>query len=123
MHASDEPFLAIPPIRWGCCTGHALRCALRRCHFDASMAIRRSFLTTVSGGRMSQPQLRGPELASRYAIEGFIGVSSNYRLSRVAPFPAAVHDCKAIIRWLRENAQKYHIDPGHIGVWGASAVG
>lgn len=61
--------------------------------------------------------------ALRYAAEGFIGVSINYRLSRVAPFPAAVHDCKAAIRWLRANAQKYHIDPDHIGVWGTSAGG
>ena len=61
--------------------------------------------------------------AVRYAAEGFIGVSINYRLSRVAPFPAAVHDCKAAIRWLRANAEKYHIDPNHIGVWGMSAGG
>ncbi len=61
--------------------------------------------------------------AVRYAAEGFIGVSIDYRLSGVAPFPAAVQDCKAAIRWLRANAAKYHIDPDHIGVWGTSAGG
>ena len=61
--------------------------------------------------------------AVRYAKEGFIGVSINYRLSRVAPFPAAVQDCKAAIRWLRANAQDYHIDPNRIGAWGTSAGG
>ncbi|UCC96327.1 MAG: alpha/beta hydrolase [Phycisphaerales bacterium] len=61
--------------------------------------------------------------AVRYAVEGFIGVSINYRLSGVAPFPAAVQDCKAAIRWLRANAEKYHIDPDHIGIWGTSAGG
>lgn len=64
-----------------------------------------------------------PRQAVRYAAEGFIGVSINYRLSGVAPFPAAVQDCKAAIRWLRANAEKYHIDPDQIGIWGTSAGG
>ena len=61
--------------------------------------------------------------AVRYAELGFVGVSINYRLSGLAPFPAAVHDCKAAIRWLRANAEKYHIDADHIGVWGTSTGG
>ncbi|HCR29613.1 MAG TPA: hypothetical protein DIV79_06320 [Opitutae bacterium] len=61
--------------------------------------------------------------AVRYAEAGFVGVSINYRLSGVAPFPAAVHDCKAAIRWLRANAEKYQIDAEHIGVWGTSTGG
>ena len=61
--------------------------------------------------------------AVRYAEAGFIGVSINYRLSGVAPFPAAVQDCKAAIRWLRANAEKFQIDAGHIGVWGTSTGG
>jgi len=61
--------------------------------------------------------------AVRYAEAGFIGVSINYRLSGVAPFPAAVQDCKAAIRWLRANAEKYQIDADHIGVWGTSTGG
>ena len=61
--------------------------------------------------------------AVRYAEKGFVGVSINYRLSGVAPFPAAVHDCKAAIRWLRANAEKYQIDADHIGIWGTSTGG
>ena len=49
--------------------------------------------------------------------------SINYRLSQHAVFPAQIEDCKAAIRWLRANAAKYHLDPDHIGVWGASAGG
>ena len=47
----------------------------------------------------------------------------NYRFSQHALFPAQIEDCKAAIRWLRANAAKYHLDPDHIGVWGASAGG
>jgi len=50
-------------------------------------------------------------------------VSINYRLSGTAPFPAPLYDCKAAIRWLRANAEKYHLDAGHIGLFGASAGG
>jgi acetyl esterase/lipase len=50
-------------------------------------------------------------------------VSINYRLSSVASFPAPLYDCKGAVRWLRANAEKYHLDPGHIGIFGASAGG
>lgn len=57
------------------------------------------------------------------ARQGYVGASINYRLSGVAKFPAAVHDCKAAIRWLRSHAAQYHIDPDQIGVRGGSAGG
>ena len=54
---------------------------------------------------------------------GYIVVSLDYRLSGEAPFPAAIEDCKAAVRWLRANAATYQIDPDHIGAWGHSAGG
>lgn len=57
------------------------------------------------------------------ATKGFVVASVNYRLSQHAPFPAQIEDCKASIRWLRANAKNHHIDPAHVGVWGASAGG
>ena len=38
-------------------------------------------------------------------------------------FPAAVQDCKCVVRWLRANAKKYNIDPAQIAVIGGSAGG
>ncbi|MGD0898188.1 MAG: alpha/beta hydrolase [Thermoguttaceae bacterium] len=57
------------------------------------------------------------------AANGYAVASINYRLSQHAVFPAQIEDCKAAIRWLRANAAKYHLDPDHVGVWGASAGG
>jgi acetyl esterase/lipase len=54
---------------------------------------------------------------------GYIIVSVDYRLSVEAPFPAAIEDCKAAVRWIRANAATYHFDPDHIGAWGHSAGG
>src|SRR5947207_186794 len=53
----------------------------------------------------------------------YIVVSIDYRLSGEAPFPAAIEDCKAAVRWIRANAAAYHFDPDHIGAWGHSAGG
>jgi acetyl esterase/lipase len=50
-------------------------------------------------------------------------VSINYRLSGSAPYPAQIFDCKGAVRWLRANADRYHLDADHIGVFGASAGG
>lgn len=58
-----------------------------------------------------------------FAGNGFVGIAIEYRLSGVAKFPAAIHDCKTAIRWTRSNAKKYGIDPEKIGVIGESAGG
>ena len=34
-------------------------------------------------------------------------VSVEYRLSGTSTWPAQIHDCKAAIRWIRANAEKY----------------
>jgi acetyl esterase/lipase len=52
---------------------------------------------------------------------GYAVVAVNYRLSWEAKFPALVHDVKAAVRWIRANAQQYHLDPDRIAAWGGSA--
>jgi acetyl esterase/lipase len=64
-----------------------------------------------------------PEGNPWLAAHGFVAVSASVRISSQAPFPAQIHDAKAVIRWLRANAQEYFIDPERIGAWGSSASG
>lgn len=54
---------------------------------------------------------------------GYAVASIQYRLSGEARFPAAVHDVKAAIRYLRANAQRFGLDAQRFAVWGASAGG
>jgi acetyl esterase/lipase len=54
---------------------------------------------------------------------GYAVVDVGYRLSGEAIFPAQVEDCKAAIRWIRANANKYGFDSDRIGAWGSSAGG
>jgi acetyl esterase/lipase len=53
----------------------------------------------------------------------YAGATIEYRLTDEASWPAQAFDCKAAIRWIRANAEKYHLDPDRIGVIGASAGG
>jgi acetyl esterase/lipase len=57
------------------------------------------------------------------AAQNLAIVSLDYRLVPTVTFPAPLYDCKAAIRWLRANAEKYHLDADHIGIFGASAGG
>lgn len=59
----------------------------------------------------------------KLAQNGFIAVTVSYRLAPKYQFPAAVHDTKAAVRWLRTNSKKYNIDPDRIGTTGGSAGG
>jgi len=64
------------------------------------------------------------------ADKGYVAVTVDYRLTSETendktkyPFPAQVYDVKCAVRWLRANAEKYKIDPDHIGALGYSAGG
>jgi acetyl esterase/lipase len=63
------------------------------------------------------------EWPNDYLHFGYAVARINYRLSQHAIFPAQIEDCKAAVRYLRANAQKYNLDPNRFGVWGASAGG
>jgi len=60
---------------------------------------------------------------TKFAERGYIAATISYRLSNVAPFPAAVEDAKCAVRWLRANAEKRGVDPDRIAVAGGSAGG
>jgi len=65
----------------------------------------------------------GNQYSAILAMGGYFTVTIDYRLLGDAPFPAAIHDCKAAVRFLRANAEELGIDPERIGVWGHSAGG
>ncbi|MCP5143494.1 MAG: alpha/beta hydrolase [Gammaproteobacteria bacterium] len=64
-----------------------------------------------------------PGTLAALASEGYVVASLNYRLSGEAPFPAAIQDVKAAIKFMRANAAAYHLDPTRIATWGGSAGG
>ena len=57
------------------------------------------------------------------AKQGYAFFSVNYRLVQATKnrYPAAVHDSRAAVQFLRSNSEEFQVDPDRIGLMGASA--
>lgn len=49
--------------------------------------------------------------------------SISYRLALAGGFPQNIRDCRNAVRFIRQNAARFHIDPNRIGSMGGSAGG
>jgi acetyl esterase/lipase len=72
---------------------------------------------------VGSPQLEAFGTARLARDLDVVTVSPEYRLAPEHPFPAALDDCMAALRWMRSNADELGIDPDRIAVMGASAGG
>lgn len=54
---------------------------------------------------------------------GFMVAAINYRLAPQHPFPAQIQDSRCAIRYLRDHAKEYNINPLKVGALGDSAGG
>lgn len=77
----------------------------------------------AGGGFRPQQQQRFGDTARAFAEAGFAAASISYRGWPEDPFPAAVHDAKAAVRFVRARAKDFGIDPARIGAFGQSAGG
>jgi len=75
------------------------------------------------GGWRSGNREQHHQIAQKLASLGYVCFTPEYRLSTEALFPAAIYDIKAAIRWVRENAVKYNVNPNQIVALGFSAGG
>lgn len=75
----------------------------------------------IHGGAWHSGSKASPPLS--FIRSGYALASVDYRLSTEAKFPAAIHDIKASIRYLRANAEKYGYRADKIVIAGSSAGG
>jgi acetyl esterase/lipase len=75
------------------------------------------------GGWVSGSRKTYTPYVKRRAEQGFVAAAVSYRLAPRHPYPAALHDAKAAVRWLRANAVKYSIDPEQVTAIGYSPGG
>ncbi|WP_142910433.1 alpha/beta hydrolase, partial [Klebsiella pneumoniae] len=74
------------------------------------------------GGFMTAEHNKFVEMRMALAKAGFVVAAAEYR-TIPDTFPAPVIDAKAAVRYLRQHAPEYGIDPLRIGVFGDSAGG
>jgi acetyl esterase/lipase len=62
-------------------------------------------------------------LAFQLAQNGYVGVAVTFRHTAEHPYPTAIEDAWAALRWVRKNAGQYQIDPKRIAALGYSGGG
>lgn len=75
------------------------------------------------GGWRSGNKSMNTPLAQQLALNGFFVMSVEYQLSLEAKYPAAVHNLKAAVRWLRSKGQEFNLNENYIAMIGGSAGG
>ena len=95
---------------------------------SAQVGPKRPLILWIHGGgwnrgdaRVSGAYKDWPAVLASLAARGYVVASIDYRLSGEAPFPAALQDVKAAIRFLRAHADQYGIDSRQVIAWGGSA--
>lgn len=73
------------------------------------------------GGMTSGDKSMEREKAKVMNANGIAVASANYRLVPTVYMPEQIYDAKAVIRWLRANANFYNLNPDKIAVSGGSA--
>lgn len=74
------------------------------------------------GWRSGDKSMQRP-LAMNVATKGYVTATVEYRLSPEATYPAAVHDIRDAIKYLRTHAKELNIDTDRIAISGCSAGG
>lgn len=97
---------------------HALRLDL----YVPEMAKSPPLVVWIHGGGWRAGSRKNPKL-QQITRHGYALASISYRFTDTAIFPAQIHDCKAAVRWLRANADRFGYDAKWIGVAGSSAGG
>ncbi len=71
-------------------------------------------------GSCDMDNLKLERWCARFQI---VAVSVEYRLAPETPYPGALEDCYAGLKWTYDNAVELGIDPNKIGITGVSAGG
>ena len=80
-------------------------------------------LSYIHGGGMVLMSVDDTDFQCKQIVRdvGCLVTSVDYRLAPEHPYPAALHDGYASLRWLAENAEDLGVEPDRIAVGGSSA--
>jgi acetyl esterase/lipase len=92
---------------------------------SATKAPKPAIIFFFGGGWSSGSPAQFEDQARHFAKRGMIAITADYRVKSRHGVKAVecVKDAKAAVAWVRENAQRFGIDPNKIAVAGGSAGG
>ena len=99
----------------------------RALHLDATYYKKKKFNTAIimihGGGWRSGNKDQMHALAKELAAKHYSCFAIEYRLSLEAKYPEGVYDVKNAIKFIKDNALKFNVDPNKIVVLGCSSGG
>jgi acetyl esterase/lipase len=99
----------------------------RALHFDAFFTTKQKLNPAVimihGGGWRSGNKNQMQDMAREIASKGYSCFAIEYRLSLEAKYPEGIIDVKNAIKFIKDNAKKFNVDPNKIAVLGCSSGG
>ena len=117
----DVPFTVTHDVRYGSAGGQDL--LLDAYVPDDTNAERVAVVLIHGGAWRTGDKSNVVEEATLLARRGWVVFAVNYRLREPEAFPAEIDDVQTAVKWARENAYEYRMDPGRVGALGISAGG
>jgi acetyl esterase/lipase len=78
----------------------------------------------IPGGKWVEiDRTKHADVPTYFATHGIVAFSVDYRSALEFPYPAAVRDVAAAVRWVRGHAADYDVDPARLGAVGVSSGG
>ncbi|MCC6402604.1 MAG: alpha/beta hydrolase [Fimbriimonadaceae bacterium] len=91
---------------------------------EATAGSRLPVVVVVHGGAwMSGNKKDMAPICEAFAKEGIAAATVQYRLAPAHRWPSMIDDCQTAVRFLRDHAETYGLDPARMGACGASAGG
>lgn len=119
--AKGGPRMVESADRWLPVRGRRLACRLHRPEAAAGLPV----MVYIHGGGWVWGSIDTHDHIMRgyAAASGCAVIGPDYALSPEAPFPQALEECAAVVRWAAKNGAEWGLDPSRIVVGGDSAGG
>ena len=119
--SAEGPRMADSSDRWLSIRGRRLLCRLHRPRRDEKAPV----LIYIHGGGWIWGSIDTHDHIMRAYAEaaGCAVVGPDYALSPEAPFPQALEECAAVVRWVAAEGAAWGLDPARIVIGGDSAGG
>lgn len=121
LAAAGGPRMAESTDRWLPVRGRRLACRVHKPSTDMPLPV----MVYIHGGGWVWGSIDTHDHIMRgyAAAAGCAVVGPDYALSPEAPFPQALEECAAVVRWVARHGAEWGLDPSRIVVGGDSAGG